>query len=141
MLIFIGLLGWIVQHRFAEASNRLKSYATELEAKNAALQQMDKIKDEFLANTSHELRTPLNGIIGIAESLIDGAAGQLSKPARFNLSLIVSSGRRLTQLVNDLLDFSKLKHNTISLQIKPVGMREITDVVLTLSQPLIGKNL
>jgi two-component system sensor histidine kinase ChiS len=139
MLIFIGLLGWIVQHRFAEASNRLKSYATELEAKNAALQQMDKIKDEFLANTSHELRTPLNGIIGIAESLIDGAAGQLSKPARFNLSLIVSSGRRLTQLVNDLLDFSKLKHNTISLQIKPVGMREITDVVLTLSQPLIGK--
>jgi two-component system sensor histidine kinase ChiS len=139
MLVFIILIGWIVQRRFIEASKRLQSYATELEAKNAALQQGNKLKDEFLANTSHELRTPLNGIIGIADSLIDGATGTLPKETLFNLSLIVSSGRRLTQLVNDLLDFSKLKHKNISLQIKPVGMREITDVVLTLSQPLIGK--
>ncbi|MBW4548930.1 MAG: response regulator [Symplocastrum torsivum CPER-KK1] len=139
MLVFIILLGWIVQHRFIEASNRLQSYATELEAKNAALQQGNKLKDEFLANTSHELRTPLNGIIGIAESLIDGATGTLPKETVFNLSLIVSSGRRLTQLVNDLLDFSKLKHKNISLQIKPIGIREITDVVLMLSQPLIGQ--
>jgi len=139
MLIFIILLGWIVQRRFIEASKRLQSYAKELESKNAALQQGNKLKDEFLANTSHELRTPLNGIIGIAESLIDGATGTLPKETLFNLSLIVSSGRRLTQLVNDLLDFSKLKHKNISLQIQPIGMREITDVVLTLSQPLIGK--
>ncbi len=139
MLIFIVLLGAIVQRRFLEASNRLKTYATELESKNAALQRMDKLKDEFLANTSHELRTPLNGIIGIAESLIDGATGKLPKPTLFNLSLIVSSGRRLTQLVNDLLDFSKLKHKTISLRIQPIGMRELTDVVLTLAKPLIGK--
>jgi len=139
MLIFIILLGWIVQRRFIEASKRLQSYAKELESKNAALQQGNKLKDEFLANTSHELRTPLNGIIGIAESLIDGATGTLPKETLFNLSLIVSSGIRLTQLVNDLLDFSKLKHKNISLQIQPIGMREITDVVLTLSQPLIGK--
>lgn len=139
MLIFIILLGWIVQRRFIEASKRLQSYATELEAKNAALQQGNKLKDEFLANTSHELRTPLNGIIGIAESLVDGATGTLPKETVFNLSLIVSSGRRLTQLVNDLLDFSKLKHKNISLQIKPIGMREITDVVLMLSQPLMGQ--
>lgn len=139
MLIFLCLLGWILQRRLTEASKRLKCYAQELESKNAALQQMDKLKDEFLANTSHELRTPLNGIIGIAESLMDGATGKLHKPTLFNLSLIVSSGRRLTQLVNDLLDFSKLRDKTISLRIQPVGMREITDVVLTLSQPLIGK--
>ncbi len=138
MLGFIILLAWIFQHRFREANKRLQTYATELESKNAALQQMDKLKDEFLANTSHELRTPLNGIIGIAESLIDGVTGNLSNQTVFNLSLIVSSGRRLTQLVNDLLDFSKLKHKSISLQIKPVGMREITDVVLMLSLPLIG---
>jgi two-component system sensor histidine kinase ChiS len=100
---------------------------------------MDQLKDEFLANTSHELKTPLNGIVGIAESLIDGATGKLSQATLFNLSLIVSSGKRLTQLVNNLLDFSQLKHKKLELNIKPLGMREITDVVLMLSRPLVGK--
>ncbi|AFZ16645.1 SpoIIE family protein phosphatase [Allocoleopsis franciscana] len=109
---------------------------------NADLQRLDKLKDEFLANTSHELRTPLNGIIGIAESLMDGVTGSLPPATRFNLSLIVSSGRRLATLVNDILDFSKLKHETIELQLKPVEMRSLAEVVLTLCQPLIGqKNL
>ena len=142
MLIFNLILGFIVESRFAETRKLLQAYAIELETKNAALQKMDQLKDEFLANTSHELKTPLNGIIGIAESLIDGATGKLSQKTLFNLSLIVSSGRRLTSLVNDLLDFSQLKHKKIDLKIKPIGMREITDVVLTLSRPLIGsKNL
>ena len=109
---------------------------------NADLQRLDKLKDEFLANTSHELRTPLNGIIGIAESLMDGVTGSLPKETRFNLSLIVSSGRRLATLVNDILDFSRLKHETIELQLKPVEMRSLTEVVLTLCKPLIcQKNL
>ncbi len=137
--IFILILGFILERRFAEARKLLQAYTLELETKNAALQKLDKLKDEFLANTSHELRTPLNGIIGIADSLMDGATGQLSKPTIFNLSLIVCSAQRLTQLVNDLLDFSQLKHKNIDLNIKPVGMREITDVVLMLSQPLIRK--
>ncbi|MGB3206501.1 MAG: ATP-binding protein [Crinalium sp.] len=99
-------------------------------------QKMDKLKDEFLANTSHELRTPLNGIIGIAESLIDGATGELPEQTIANLAMIVSSGKRLATLVNDILDFSKLKHHSLELQIQPVGMREIANVVLTICQPL-----
>ena len=99
-------------------------------------QQMDKLKDEFLANTSHELRTPLNGIIGIAESLIDGATGELPEQTIANLAMIASSGKRLAALVNDILDFSKLKHHSLELQIQPVGMREIANVVLTICQPL-----
>ncbi|MEW6492859.1 MAG: ATP-binding protein [Cyanobacteriota bacterium] len=138
-LIFILFLGFILESRFNEARKRLQAYAVELEKKNADLQKINQLKDEFLANTSHELRTPLNGIIGIAESLIDGATGQLPQPTLFNLSLIVSSGKRLFQLVNDLLDFSQLKHKKINLNIKPVGVREITNVVLMLSQPLVGK--
>ncbi len=139
MFIFLLFLGFILDRRFVEARLRLQAYSQELESSNAALQRMDKLKDEFLANTSHELRTPLNGIIGIAESMIDGATGPLSPSQIANLSLVVSSGRRLSHLVNDLLDFSKLKYKNIGLQLKPLGMREITEVVLRLSQPLIGK--
>jgi two-component system sensor histidine kinase ChiS len=140
--IFILVLGFILERRFNEARKRLQDYAIELETKNADLQKLDQLKDEFIANTSHELRTPLNGIIGIAESLIDGVTGRLPQSTVFNLSLIVSSGKRLNQLINDLLDFSQLKHKNLELDIKPVGMREITGVVLTISRPLVGnKNL
>jgi len=125
----------ITQRKQAEAE-RIR-FTQQLELKNAALQRMDKLKDEFLANTSHELRTPLNGIIGIAESLIDGAAGPLSNQQIANLSMVVSSGRRLASLVNDLLDFSKLKNQDIKLQSKPVDFQQITEVVLTLCQPLL----
>jgi two-component system sensor histidine kinase ChiS len=124
---------------FNSMAAQLQASFTALETKNTELQRLDKLKDEFLANTSHELRTPLNGIIGIAESLIDGATGQLPEPTIFNLALISSSGKRLSSLINDLLDFSQLKHKTIQLQIKPVGMGEIVSVILTLSQPLVGK--
>ncbi|NEO29054.1 MAG: response regulator [Symploca sp. SIO3C6] len=136
--VFILLVGLIFEYRFNQARRRLQDYARELEVKNYDLQEMDKLKDEFLANTSHELKTPLNGIIGIAESLIDGATGKLSQQTISNLYLIVSSGQRLNQLVNDLLDFSQLKHKKLQLTTKAVGMREITNVVLTLCQPLVG---
>ena len=127
---------------FNSMADQLQVSFTRLEHQNAQLQRLDKLKDEFLANTSHELRTPLNGIIGLTESLIDGATGQLPESTISNLEIIASSGRRLSNLINDILDFSKLRHKNIELQIKPVGIREIVDIVVTLSQPLIGtKNL
>ena len=118
-------------------AEQLQGFFATLEAQNMELQRLSKLKDEFLANTSHELRTPLNGIIGIAESLIDGATGMLPENTRHNLSLVVASGRRLSSLVNDILDFSKLKHNNIELNSRPVGMREIADVVFMLNRPLV----
>ncbi|MEG3859018.1 ATP-binding protein [Microcoleus sp. herbarium12] len=124
---------------FNSMAAQLQASFTALETKNTELQRLDKLKDEFLANTSHELRTPLNGIIGIAESLIDGATGQLLETTNFNLGLIASSGKRLSSLINDILDFSQLKHKTLELQIKSVSLREIVSVIITLSQPLIGQ--
>ena len=104
-----------------------------------ALIRVDALKDEFLANTSHELRTPLSGIIGISQSMLDGAGGPLSEDQRHNLSMVVASGRRLASLVNDLLDFSKLRHETIKLSCRPTDLHALTDVVLTVSRALIGK--
>ncbi len=127
---------------FNKMAEELKASFMTLAAKNEQLQRLDRLKDEFLANTSHELRTPLNGMIGIAESMIDGATGELSELQKQNLLLVAQSGHRLANLVNDILDFSKLQHKSIELQLKPVGLRAIAEVVLTLSQSLIkGKNL
>ena len=109
---------------------------------SARLRQIDRLKDEFLANTSHELRTPLYGITGLAESLIDGAAGEVPEEVKANLSMIVSSSRRLSQLVNDILDHSRLSHRSLKLRRRPVDLRSLADVVMTLHKPLAaGKDL
>jgi len=106
------------------------------------LKQIDEMKDEFLAKTSHELRTPLNGIIGIAESLYDGVAGEINKQMAKNLSLIISSGKRLTNLVNDILDFSKMQNNELSLVRKAVDLKSHFDVAIEMIRPLTkGKDL
>ncbi len=131
------LRGEITERMRIEAE--LQAYSEELRATNEALAHMDKLKDEFLANTSHELRTPLNGIIGIAESMLDGAAGALSPKQMYNLSIVVSSGRKLARLVNDILDFAKLKHQELDLDLKPVDLRAVTAVVFTLAQPLADR--
>ncbi len=96
---------------------------------------MDQIKDDFLANTSHELRTPLNGIIGLAEAM---GRANLSDQDRRDLDMIVSSGRRLSRMVNDVLDFAKMRHQDISLEMRSVDSRVAVDAVVALSQPLVG---
>lgn len=121
---------------------QLEEYAQTLENKNQQLQQLDKLKDEFLANTSHELRTPLNGIIGIAESMVDGATGKLTEIQTHNLEMIGQSGHRLSNLVNDILDFSKLQHKNIELQLKPFDISSLIKVVTSLIQGMVGnKNI
>ncbi|MEM6264989.1 MAG: tetratricopeptide repeat protein, partial [Bacteroidota bacterium] len=103
------------------------------------LEQIDKLKDQFLANTSHELRTPLNGIIGITEGLFDQAEDD---EVKLNLGMVVASGKRLASLVNDLLDFSRIKNADILLYQRPIDLKSVVDVVLQVSAPLTqGKDL
>ena len=125
------------QDELGRLAHSFNSMSHEIQSREKSLRQANQLKDEFLANTSHELRTPLNGIIGLAESLIDGATGQLPEKTKANLALIMGSGKRLATLVNDILDFSKLKHQQLDLQLKPIGLREIVEIVITLSQPLV----
>jgi two-component system sensor histidine kinase ChiS len=105
--------------------------------KNAALEEADRIKDTFLANTSHELRTPLNGLIGIAETLAAGAAGELTAMQRSQLQLITFSARRLSRLVDDLLDLYRIRHGRLRLDIHPVHVASSIKNVLQLSEPLL----
>lgn len=86
----------------------------------AELTRVDKLKDEFLAKTSHELRTPIAGLVGIVESLLKGSAGPLSKLVKKNMTVLVHSGKRLAHLINDIQDFSRLKHGDVTLNRKPL---------------------
>ncbi len=132
--------------RLGDSFNRmariLNMKISELQSMNVELARLDSIKDEFLANTSHELRTPINGIIGISESLMDGAAGKLNETALHNLSMIATSGRRLFHLINDILDLSRLKNTDITLNRKPVDIHTVMEVAVTILAPLAKiKNL
>ncbi|MEC4991107.1 MAG: SpoIIE family protein phosphatase, partial [Oscillatoria sp. PMC 1068.18] len=131
-----------IQDLNSNLEQKVRDRTAELAQANQELKRLDQLKDQFLANTSHELRTPLNGIIGISESLIEGATEPLSEKTRAHLAMIVSSGRRLFNLVNDILDFSKMIQNNLELQPKPLELRAIVEVVLLMCQPLvIKKNL
>lgn len=107
--------------------------------KVAHLRAVDKLKDEFLANTSHELRTPLNGIIGLTESLIDDPSAEMSEKVRTYLKMIAGSGRRLSNLINDILDFSKIKNHGMELRLAPTNFANVCDAVCMLSQALADK--
>ncbi len=130
LLVGLGVLAAYVayQRRRLEAKQRLIEQLTKV----------DRLKDDFLANTSHELRTPLGGIIGLAESLLDGAAGSINETQARHLAMLVASGRRLSVLVDDILDFSKLRNAEVELQLKPVDIYTLVDVVLTLSKSTLG---
>ena len=113
-----------------------------LKNKNIELIRVNNLKDDFLANATYELRTPLFGIIGIAESLLDGVAGELEENAKNNLSLVIKSGKRLTSLVDDILDYSQLKHGDIVLNFKSVNLHTIINFIISISLPLVeNKNL
>lgn len=130
LLVFVLIQSFILAKQYSTAFTTVESLSRELERKNIELSRLDKLKDEFLANTSHELRTPLNGIIGIAESLLEGVAGGISSGIRSNLSMVVHSGRRLARLINDILDFSRLRNRDITLNQKAVDIRSLTEIVM-----------
>jgi signal transduction histidine kinase/HAMP domain-containing protein len=115
----------------------IQKYVKSLEQNNIALLQMDKLKDEFLANTSHELRTPLNGIIGISESLLDGIGGDVSEEQARNLLMITQSGKKLSHLINDILDFSKMKNKELQLDMQQTSIFTCLEIVLGLLIPVV----
>ncbi|GAA5179601.1 hypothetical protein GCM10025771_22000 [Niveibacterium umoris] len=123
-----------VSDTLSDMGRRISSQIEELRSANEQLQQADKLKDDFLASTSHELRTPLHGIIGIASSLLDGAAGDLTPKVFRNVRLIEQSGKRLETLVNDILDFSKMKNRALSLELRPLELSSLVDIVVSLHE-------
>jgi two-component system sensor histidine kinase ChiS len=142
-IILVALALYLFRQKaIRQQEKKLQAERTKLEQErkiNDQLRRVDALKDQFLANTSHELRTPLNGIIGLSEAVLDRSQDAQDQE---DLSMVVSSGKRLASLVNDILDFSKLREHQIELRLRPVGLRALVDVVLRIHQPLIeGKDV
>lgn len=107
----------LLEQQRAAAQHKL-----ELEEKNRELGHLSQAKSEFLAAMSHELRTPLNAVIGFAELLTEGVAGEVNDGQREYLNDIRLSGTHLLRLINDILDYSKLEAGKLRLQNEVVNL-------------------
>lgn len=90
------------------------------------LQRADKVKDEFLANTSHELRNPLHSILNMSEAILDREQASLQERSVKDLGTVLSVSRRMSAMVNELLDMSRLKEGNIELSVAPCSLQAIT---------------
>lgn len=139
LIVSISILGMTLQliRRFDSTDSAVASFTsspqTQMQPESIArLMANDRIKDEHISMVAHELRTPLGGIIGISELLIEGAEGELPPAVNLNLKLIAESGRRLTYLLNDLLDMSKIRYESIKVNKEPIHLRSLVSKVMAL---------
>ncbi len=99
----------------------------EVTAANERLLELDRLKSEFLASTSHELRTPLNSIIGFSRLLLKGIGGPLTEMQQQDLMTIHKNGQHLLQLINDILDQSKIEAGQMELDTDYFSLEEVID--------------
>ncbi|HCC69458.1 MAG TPA: hypothetical protein DEP99_06215 [Nitrospiraceae bacterium] len=113
----------------------------ELEKINRELRKANEIKARFIANMSHELRTPLHSIIGFSEVLLDKTFGDINEKQQRHVTNILTSGRHLLHLVNNILDLAKIEAGRIELSCETFNMTGVVDEVITVVQPLAEKKL
>lgn len=133
----IYIIGFAIMMIFLLFLRYFDAYSTIKSMSNRLL-QLDKLKDDFLANTSHELKSPLNAIISITDSIIKGVEGPVNQLQAQNLSIVVGSGRRLSNLVNDLLDYSKMKNGDIELHKSSIDVKTIVESVIKVYRFITG---
>jgi protein-histidine pros-kinase len=100
-----------------------------LEEDNRRMQEANRLKSEFLANMSHELRTPLNAIIGFSELMVNGKVGPLSDEHKEYLNDILTSARHLLQLINDVLDLTKVEAGKMEFRLEALDLAQVTTEV------------
>jgi len=109
---------------------RVEQRTRELQEANRRLQELDKLKSDFVSTVSHELRTPMTSIKGYVDNILDGLTGALTEKQSYYLNRVKTNVERLTRMINELLDLSRIEAGKIELNLGNVRMRElITDVV------------
>ncbi len=123
------------QQKLQEANRQLDAKIAELSEKNIELYKANKLKSEFLANMSHEFRTPLNAILGFAQLLYEKPASDPDKCRRWAEN-IITSGRSLLNLINDLLDLAKAESGKMVLRIEKTSITELCEGLVAFFSPL-----
>ena len=106
-----------------------RAAAQELQRLNARLVEASKAKSEFLANMSHELRTPMNAILGFMEMLLDDIYGEVPPDLREPLIDIQVNGKHLLNLINDVLDLSKIEAGRMELALAEYSVQDVVETV------------
>jgi PAS domain S-box-containing protein len=131
-----------LERRVTERTSELDQVNRELAVRNQEVERANRLKSEFLASMSHELRTPLNAIIGFSDLLARGKGGPLNEKHRHFVGHVQEAARHLLQLINDILDLSKIEAGRVELEPQEFSLAGALDEVLSVITPLaINKSI
>ncbi|MFB3167728.1 response regulator [Neobacillus sp. 179-C4.2 HS] len=119
------------QHNF-----EIQEFSAALEEKAHQLELSSKYKTEFLANMSHELRTPLNSLLILAQILSENGEGNLTNKQQEYIKTIYSSGNDLLNLINDILDLSKVESGKLDVISKELELNQLRDTIYSQFSPI-----
>ena len=125
-------------HQLEEKSRELEEATRELKEANERLQELDRLKDDFMSSVTHELRTPLASIRAFSEILNDDPEIALDERRRF-LGIIVSETKRLSRLVNQVLDLAKIESGRADWNAEDVDLVEIVEEALASTEQLFAE--
>jgi Na+/proline symporter/nitrogen-specific signal transduction histidine kinase len=124
--------------RLEQKSNELEAATAELRRANERLRELDRLKDDFLATVSHELRTPLTSIRSFSEILLDNPDLDAEERAHF-LRIITSESERLTRLINDVLDLSKIESGRMQWQVTRADLGELVAAAIRAGEGILAE--
>jgi len=128
-----------LQRAYDELEVKMAERTAELAVAKERAEAADRLKSAFLASMSHELRTPLNSIIGFTGIILQELAGPLNDEQTKQLNMVRNSSRHLLDLINDVLDISKIEAGQLEITSEPFDMREAIEKVVRTVTPLAEK--
>ena len=124
----------------AKSAAQLAALNQQLQDRQKALEQAMGVRNRFYASMSHELRTPINAVIGYSTLMIDNIYGPLNEKQREGLQRTLRAARHLLELVNDVLDLSKIEAGKIELSMQPVNVATLIDDLFVTVRPLADEH-
>jgi signal transduction histidine kinase len=115
---------------------RVAARTQELRSANERLQELDRLKSSFVSIVSHELRTPMTSIKGLVENMLDGLTGNLNDRQTFYLGRVQHNIERLTRMINDLLDLSRIEAGRMDLHQSTINIGSLAGEVVEMLQPM-----
>ena len=129
-----------LERKIQEATAELAQQNELLRRQHIELEQASALKTQFLANISHEFRTPLNAILGYTHMLLHGVTGAVTEPQRKSLTRIDSNSRHLLQLINEILDITRIEAGRMPLTLTRFKVPDLVIEVMSELEPIIRRS-